>query len=95
MWSVGLFDLGLSEEEFWRITPRMYMALSRRLEKRRQMELHDLASILAAIYNTIPRKDKKIFRAEDFLPKKKRNQKPEEQLKVSRAINLMLGGKNG
>lgn len=37
MWSVARFDLGLAEPEFWRLTPRQYVALLARWERREEM----------------------------------------------------------
>jgi len=64
--------LGWTREEIGRLTPRQFNELLIELyyqesvdEWRRQ---HSIASILAAIYNTIPRKrGSKVYKASDFL----------------------------
>ena len=37
MWAVGRYDLRLTDEEFWSMVPRQYLAL---LERNRQRRLH-------------------------------------------------------
>ena len=81
--------MGWTREEIGRLTPRQFSELLNELyyqesvdEYRRQ---HSTASLMAAIYNTIPRKrGSKIFKAEDFLGSgmPERNPKPEDSLET-------------
>jgi|SRR3972149_10956584 len=81
--------LGWDRETIGRLTPIQFNEIIKEVfyqesvdEWRRQ---HSVASILAAIYNTIPRKrGSKVFKAEDFLVGgiPERNPKPEDSLKT-------------
>jgi hypothetical protein len=48
---VGHYDLGLQEAEFWRMTPRAFMALVERLKVSRRWQLYCAALPASAIYN--------------------------------------------
>ena len=61
-------ELALKPDEFWRLTWGEYYRLVRGYNRRARNEGYNTASILAAIYNTIPRKKgAKPYTAEDFM----------------------------
>ena len=100
MWAVGVYDLNLSDEEFWRLTLGEFNALSKRHADGEKRSAHRAASIIAAIYNTIPRKKgKKAFTPNDFLPdsmrikdKPRKKQTPEEMLAMVKAMHHAFTG---
>ena len=79
----------LTRSEIGKLTPNQFNEIIKEVlyqesvdEYRRQ---HSVASILAAIYNTIPRKrGSKVFKSEDFLSGgiPERNPKPEDSLEI-------------
>ncbi len=94
LWVLGRVDLGLSEEEFWRSSPRaVQLLMDRKLElvEGEQM-LDDLrfGKVLALIANIFARsKGSKAYQPSDFftnLPDiKPREQTVEEQIAVMKA----------
>jgi len=89
-------DLGLTDEEFWRLTPRELDALSKRTVARRDREDYQVALLCAVIANTAPRRRKRPFKPEDFLPKRRARtrQTPEQMLRVIEMLNAALGGQD-
>ena len=100
LWVIGRVDLGLSEEEFWRSTPR---GIVRFLERKRELTesertLDDLrfGKVLALIANLFAKRavGAKAYEPRDFfvnLPAgKKREQTPEEMLRVMKANSAIL-----
>jgi hypothetical protein len=73
-WAIGRFDLGLSEEEFWALTPRKFRALLKRLNRRERENEWLNARIIATIYNVNldPKKRTKPYQAEDFMRTEKK-----------------------
>lgn len=83
MWAVGRYDLGLTEEEFWGLTPRQYVALLERHEEAMEWEDYRMGVIASTIVNMLKAKGGKTFKPEDFMPTKRRKkQTPEEMLAV-------------
>jgi hypothetical protein len=88
--------LGLSDEEFWNLTPIQLNALLHRfLEAQKRLDGRTalICAVLANIYRD-PKKHEP-FTIEDFMPgeKKPKKQTPEEMLEKIKAWNVMLGGK--
>lgn len=50
-WALGRFDLGLSEDEFWHLSPGLFDALWRRLEEAGERALFGHAMVCAATTN--------------------------------------------
>lgn len=94
LWSFGRYNLGLSEREFWKLTPAQFYALSQRHKQERELKMLDSASIVAAIYNVNrdPKKRKRPFSPYDFMPKEKVEKSPEELLEQVKILHRMFGG---
>lgn len=74
MWSLALYDLGLSRADFLRLTPRIFNALldrARLAEQRWDMRFGIAAAIA---YNSVPRESKRTLAPEDFYPSLKQMQ---------------------
>ena len=96
MWSVGVGHLGLTTEEFWRLTPREYMKLARRFHEKHRMEMTGSAIIASILYNTNKGKHDAALTADDFLPSWKNPQKsvtPDDIVSKIERIHNALGGK--
>lgn len=52
MWSVARCDLGLSDEQFWRLTPRLWAALVARYEEQQDRDDWRCGQIAAIIANS-------------------------------------------
>jgi hypothetical protein len=100
LWSYCRTDLGLSEDEFWSLTPRMHRALAdRRVERMRQGEIQ-LARIAAFFASAQFGSRSQSWDPDDFMtvraPSESRAaavpMSPEEQFERIRAINAAMGG---
>jgi len=70
IWSVGRFDLGLTDAEFWQLSPAMFDALWKRLEDQRERALYGHAMTCAQVFNAQRTTDEaRWFEADDFMPK--------------------------
>ncbi len=100
LWVVARVDLGLGEQDFWRSSPRGMLRL---LERKRELTesertLDDLrfGKVLALIANLFAKRavGAKAYEPQDFfanLPAgKKREQTPEEMLRVMKANSAIL-----
>ena len=73
LWATARNELGISDVEFWRMTPRDYQALldmAARREDARVRERIALVALQSAHLANIlaPRKDKRAWQVEDFAP---------------------------
>jgi hypothetical protein len=95
LWSIGRFDLGLSEKEFWRLTLRKFDVLVKRFSVELERQDTRFAMICAAIYeqNRDKKKRPRPYGVDDFL-KRGKKRSWESQLDHIRAINTRLRGKN-
>jgi len=100
MWVCGRYDLKLSEEEFWELTPAQYDILAKRHFKtlRTTNEQSDfraaqICCILANI-NRDPKKKPTPYKVQDFMPKYKsvKKQTPEQQFELVKVLNAAFGG---
>jgi hypothetical protein len=96
---VARIDLGLSDDEFWRLVPRQYAALlKRRREVNRRADLR--AGIVAAVIANAHRgKDSQPFRPKDFMvdpppAAAPRPQTPAEMLAMVETLNALFGGED-
>jgi len=79
LWATARVDLGLTDAEFWRMTPREFDWLCGRFIERTEQgfdaDLTLMAVQTAHLANMLaPRKDKRAWMTSDFLPEK-RNRK--------------------
>ena len=81
-------DFGLSSDEVGRLTLKEFDALSRRKASRDDLESIRFGMIAAAVYNTMRRKKSdKVFKATDFIGKKKAVQSEKEMLNIVKVMD--------
>lgn len=95
--AVGLYDLGLSREDYWNTTLKLYEALLERHRAKHDWENRRSALIAWAIAYFSPIRDQKRPAPEidDFMPQKPEERKPQtikEQMRSAEIITKTLGG---
>ena len=96
VWALARFDLGMSEEAFWRSTPRMVYALIERWELEQERRDHRAGIVAATIANVNRRKNSKAYSPADFVPQR-RQPRPldaDEQVALVVALNRAFGGED-
>jgi len=104
----GRYDVGLSEEEFWELTPAQYDLLAKRhidhekgkirLEEAKLERSDYQAALICCVLANINRDKKKKptpYKVDDFMPKvveEKKKQTPEEQFTIVKMLNAAFGG---
>lgn len=94
LWSIARYDLGVSEAEFWGMTPRTLDALLGRRAIEQQMQDYRAGLIAMLVHNAHAKSAKSIA---DFFPSLKtgpREQTPEEMLAVAEQLNQLFGGED-
>ena len=93
LWSIGRYDLRLSEDEFWQLSLKEFNLLMKRHKEQRSAELYNSALICATIAN-VNRSKGKHFQPSDFMPKEKKKKKMNinEMAEILKAITLANGG---
>ena len=97
LWSIGRYDLHLTEKEFWALTPAEFFALTGRLSLQKRWGDFRAGIIAATIANVNRGKKKKAYKPADFMPKEEsRGEKKtwQEQLTWVEMINAALYGKD-
>lgn len=90
---MGLIDLGLTDAEFGRLTMKEFDVLLRRKVKRDENETLKFGMIAAAVYNTMRRKrTDKVFKATDFISKRRVQRTADEIFAKVKAINAFFNG---
>ena len=84
MWAIGRFDLRLSEEEFWKLSPRQLVALLDRANREQEWQNYRAALVASVIANTVASKGKS-YKPEDFMPKGGKKKTWQEQLAIVKA----------
>ncbi len=85
-------------KEIGELTPKQFNEIIAELQFQEAQEQyrqdHNVASILAAIANTVPSKSHKSYKARDFIGKEpeREKQKPLEELAEKKGIKLPKGG---
>ena len=100
MWAVGIYDLGLTDEQWKRLTLRRYDALVKRFSSKLEREDFQIAKLSAVIYNAnnVRRKgnDKRPWIADNFINSKKQaisKAKPwQQQLQIVEMLNIRFKG---
>lgn len=91
-------QLGLSDEEFWRLSPVQFHLLLKQRRDNIYQEDYRSALITAMVANTArdPKKQKRPFKPEDFLGQRPRTrvQSWEEQLDIVTMLNTAMGGED-
>ena len=94
MWAIGVYDCGLADTQFWRLSLRQYVELLKRHGIAEERQEYRAAFIVAAIYNTVrdSKKQQQPYKAEDFMPKKrtkkKEAQSPDQQVDMLTMLAL-------
>ena len=90
---MGRYDLHLTEEEFWGITPREFGALRGRLNDANEWLDYRAALVCSVIANVFRSKTTRLFKPDDFMPKRgTREQTPEQILATVELLNAAFGG---
>lgn len=101
-WALGRFDLGLSEDEFWHLSPGLFDALWRRLEEAGERALFGHAMVCAAVTNVHIDPEKGTPVHPDFFMPGKRGEAEQKRLAAEQRAALkaklgdglaLLGGK--
>jgi hypothetical protein len=94
LWAIGIYDLGLDDDQFWRLTIRQFNKLVERHKENKRAELFNSALICSVIAN-VNRGKGKPFQPSDFMPKenkKKAKMTTEQMVEMLRMITLQNGG---
>lgn len=86
MWSIAIYDFGLTEEQFWRLTFRQFYALSKRHNHDLVRWDHHFGVVASTIANCNrdPKKKRDAWEPKDFVP----DRAPARKLrKTSKAIH--------
>ena len=100
MWAVGIYDLGLTDEQWRRLTLRKYDALVKRFSNKLERADFQIAQLLAGIYNAngVKRRgnNKKPWSIDDFMGRKNKGGNKimpwQQQLQVAEMLNMRFGG---
>lgn len=90
-----MLEAGLSQADFWALSPRDLYWLSRQLELREERENRRTALLCAVIANgLLKRQDGRPFEIDDFMPQRPRRERvdPDTLAAKARAITWLLGG---
>lgn len=90
---MGRYDLHLTEEEFWSLTPREFDALRGRFNDSNDWLNYRAALVCSVVANVFRGKNVKPFKPDDFMPKRKtKDQTPEQILATVELLNAAFGG---
>ena len=100
MWAVGIYDLGLTDEQWRRLTLRKYDALVKRFSNKLEREDIRIANLSAVIYNAngVKRKgnNKSPWSIDDFTGRKNKTKNKimpwQQQLQIAEMLNIRFGG---
>jgi hypothetical protein len=96
LWAFGIYNLHLSDKEFWHLTLAQFDALvSQYLQEQENLDFRAalVCAVLANIHRD-PKKRQRPFEAKDFMPQRRSKKvKTEKQMKDDLvAANIALGG---
>ena len=98
MWAFAIYDLGLSDEGFWKLTLKRFAALAERYHLSIERQ-HYHAALICAVLANIHRDPKKSqpFSPADFMPgyRKKEPQTPQQMLNVIQMYQCYFEVKDG
>ena len=95
MWAVGVYDLRLTDGQFWQLTLKEYMKLADRLLADRERQDYRAALVCTVVANAHRDSKQKPYRPQDFMPKKKRSKTAQEMLEHVKVLHKALGGVGG
>lgn len=98
MWAYGVYDLKLSSEDFWNLTPAQLSVLSYQHREKLRREDWRVGIVASILVNINKKKGARSSQPEDFMPdpypKKQDKQTPEQMLHfVKTILHPALGGK--
>jgi hypothetical protein len=79
MWSVGRYDYGLTDDEFWSLNLARYVDLGRRHRERYERECSHAALVCMVLANIHRPKRSKAFTVDDFMPGRGRGRAKQPQ----------------
>lgn len=86
------YDFGLSEKDFWEITPKMFYALGKRRNIRLTYERYANAQTTAAVYNTARTKeDQPMLEAFDFVMTDEQAKAKERRIALYQFVQKSIG----
>jgi len=97
MWSVARFQLGLSDEEFFDITPLQFEYLTKRYEQERDTLDFRAGIVASTVANCNRGKGQKAFKPKDFMPDyggadSKATKGPNQMKMMAMTLNALYGG---
>lgn len=96
MYAVARYQLRLSEEDFFDITPLQFTYLTLRYEQEREASDFRAGVIASTTANCHRKKGKKAFKPKDFMPDYgapvEKQQGPEQMKMMAMTLNAMYGG---
>jgi hypothetical protein len=87
--------MGLKPQDFWNLTLKEWNLTVKGYVKREERLDKRTAMICATLWNVNGGKNGKPLSPEDFMPKKRKPQTPEEMLNIIKMHNQIHGGKEG
>ena len=92
---MGVYDLHLTDGQFWRLTLREYVKLTDRLLAERRRADQRVALISAVVANGYrdPNKKSQPWQPEDFMPKIRESLTPQQMFEKVKVLHLACGGK--
>ena len=94
MWSIGIYDLRLTEDQFWRLTLGEFNSLCLRHKEAKRAELFNSALICSVIAN-VNRGKGKAYSPADFMPKEQKQKQKmsmQDMISVLRQVTAAQGG---
>ena len=91
MWSFAIYNLRLTEEQFWRLSLNEFMLLVDRHKEQQRRDDWRAALICATLANV---NSKKKYQPKDFMPKEKSRGKKDskDMVRVAEGIVAAFGG---
>jgi hypothetical protein len=77
-WAFARVHLGLSEREFWRLTPYEFQLLVEQHQERENRRTREAASMMALIANCHRSSDARPFEIEDFISNPNAKEEPRD-----------------
>lgn len=94
MWSIAIYDLRLTEDQFWRLTLGEFNSLCVRHKEAKRAEMFNSALICSVIAN-VNRGKGKVYTPADFMPKEQKKKKAmtmQDMISVLKQVTAAQGG---
>jgi hypothetical protein len=93
LWSIGRYDLKLSDSDFWGLSFKEFDTLRARQAQAERREWERAALVVATIFNVNRAKNRRALKVDDIIGKdpfkKKRRQTAREMLDALRVITIL------